>query len=300
MKPCLAVDPIFWEQKFSDFSYSGVEGPLGLSSPELIDRRAEAERVAETTNEKRKNMNDLRSYFAALSKYEGKPVLNLVSRWKPADVHSITSAFQKACDESRIEFDVSSDISAPALGNRVARAFANRVNSSLPRYSVCECPGNGYPDQLLRRRQDGRPFALELKAKTAFRPKDGNRQVLTSASSKLRRYFPVGTPICHLFATILYSKARRARRSRVAITGLRLDFLAPSSPVEVRLEASVSQRLLARSKHAKPVLIPTRLRKIRRNRAKAGSTTAGRNSRGGRPATLKAHTGPNHGRVLSQ
>jgi len=281
MKPCLAVNPIFWEQKFSDFSYSGVEGPLGLSSPELIDRRAEAERVAETTNEKRKNMNDLRSYFAALSKYEGKPVLNLVSRWKPADVHSITSALQKACDKSRIEFDVSSDISSPALGNRIASAFANGVSSSLPRYSLCGCPGNGYPDRLLRRRNDGRPYALELKAKTSFQPKDGNRQVLTSTSSKLRRYFPVGTPVCHLLATILYSKARRGRRSRVAITGLRLDFLSPSSPIEVRLEASVSQRMLARGKHAKPVLIPAWVRRIGANRARAGSTAAGRKSRHG-------------------
>jgi len=273
----------------------GVDGPLGMSPPELRNRQTERERAAETTNEKSKYMNDLKSYFVALSKHEGKPALTLVSRWKPADVDSITSAFQKACDRSRIQFDVNPDISAPALGNRVASAFANGVSTSLPRYSLCECPGNGYPDQLLRRRKDGRPFALELKAKTAFRPKDGNRQVLTSASSKLRRHFPAGKPVCHLLATVLYSKLRHGRRSQIAVTGLRLDFLAPSSPVEVRFEASVSQRLLSRSKHARPVLIPAWVRKARSTQ----EANPGRNSRGTGSGRRNTHARPNHRRAHS-
>jgi hypothetical protein len=206
------------------------------------------------------NMNDLENFFAVLSKHERKPALNLISQWNPSDVKSITTAFQVACDNSRIQFEVESSISAPSLGNKVADQFVKGVSKTLPRYSLCECPGNGYPDQLLRRLKDGCPFAFELKAKTSFDRNDGNRLVLTSASQKLRRHFSPGRPICHVLATVFFEKSRLGKQCRIWIVGLRLDFLRPLSPVQVRYEASVSQRLLSRGTHANRLLIPAWVR----------------------------------------
>ncbi len=137
----------------------------------------------------------------------------------------------------------------------------NGVSQVLPRYSLGDCPGNGYPDKILKRLRDGRQFAFELKAKTGFDPADGHRVVLTSTGKKLRRNFGPDSPICHVLATVFYSRSRDGSRWKIAVEGLRLDFLSPATPVEVRWEASVSHRLLSRAPHPIRVLMPGRVRR---------------------------------------
>jgi len=207
-----------------------------------------------------KHMKDLKKYFAGLSRYERVPGRQMVAEWVRSDIRSVTHAFQLATKRSRIFFHVDPEISAPSLGNRVANEFVNGVAEILPHYSLAECPGNGYPDRILKRLRDGRRFAFELKAKTGFDPADGHRVVLTSTGKKLRRHFSPDTPICHLLATVFYSRCQDGSRWRIAVEGLRLDFLSPATPVEVRWEASVSHRLLSRAPHPIRLLMPARAR----------------------------------------
>jgi len=195
-------------------------------------------------------METLATFFDKLAKHEGKPILDLVSRWRRSDVDQITRAFDSALNRADIQFAVEDSTSIQALGNRVADAVAGGLSKHLRKYRLCSCSGQGYPDRRLQRRRDNRSFAFELKAKTRFNPQDTNRMILTCGSGKLRRNFPAGKPICHLLATVIYSKRRLSHGSRVVIKEMRFDFLEPWTHVQRRYEASVNQRILSKGKHA--------------------------------------------------
>lgn len=194
-------------------------------------------------------METLATFFTKLADYEGTPAANLVSRWKPRDVKKISQAFDTALDRSVIDLSVKGSTSVQALGNRVADAVAEGLGKCLRAYRMCECSGQGYPDRRLEALRENRSFAFELKAKTRFNPRDTNRVILTSATRKLRRNFPAGKPICHLLATVLYSKLPRGRRCQVSIEGLRFDFLEPWTRIQKRYEGSINQRLLSKGRH---------------------------------------------------
>jgi len=66
-----------------------------------------------------------------------------------------------------------------------------------------------------------------------------NRRVLTSSSRKLRQQFK--TPVYHLLMTALYTNTPASAR----IDGIRLDFLEPTTSVNVRLEASENHKIRA-------------------------------------------------------
>ena len=194
-------------------------------------------------------METLATFFTKLAKFEGTPVANLVAPWNPADVKSISQAFDTALDRSQIGLSVKGTLSVQALGNRVADAVADGLDKCLRKYRVCECSGQGYPDRRLQAVKGSRFFALELKAKTRFNPRDTNRVILTSGTRKLRRNFPVGKPICHLLATVLYSKSRHGRKWQIGINGLRFDFLEPWTRIQKRYEGSLNQHILSKGKH---------------------------------------------------
>lgn len=82
-----------------------------------------------------------------------------------------------------------------------------------------------------------------MKATSGWNPKDANRRVLTSSSKKLRSQF--SEPIHHLLLTVLYSNSQNSAN----IERIRLDFLEPTTIVNVRLEASVNHKILANSLH---------------------------------------------------
>jgi hypothetical protein len=100
------------------------------------------------------------------------------SPWAPVDRQAITKAFWAAFDKCQIRFSVDNAISAPALGIRIAKEFKKGINKVLRSYSLVENPGKGFPDLLLRRLDNGRQFAFELKAGDTFEPADRNRIVL--------------------------------------------------------------------------------------------------------------------------
>jgi hypothetical protein len=188
-------------------------------------------------------MNDLASYYQSLADWEGKPAADLVGAWNSGDMEEIAGDFGaafSAADFGSSPLTVGAATSNQSIGNKVAEFLVAGMNQHLGRFRIESCSGAGYPDKRLVRRGDGRVFAFELKATSEFDPNDSNRIVLTSSSDKLRRCFR--PPVCHLLGTACYEQDG----GEVEIQRLRLDFLEPSTPVNVRLEASVSQRLLAR------------------------------------------------------
>ncbi len=116
-----------------------------------------------------------------------------------------------------------------------------QLTKGLKEFQLEKCVGAGYPDRMLVRH--GHRIALEIKATSDWNPSDSNRRVLTSSSEKLRRHFH--PPIHHLLCTVFYS----LKDDCAVIGALRLDFLEPDSIVNVRLEVSVSHKLLAAAKH---------------------------------------------------
>lgn len=202
-----------------------------------------------------KLMETLAEFFTKLSKYEGTPAAKLAWPWRQTDVSSITKAFDAARKRSPIQFSVRGSTSVQALGNRVADAVADGLRPHLGRYRLCRCTGQGYPDRRLERPDANRSFAFELKAKTGLDPRDTQRMILTSGTRKLRRNFRVDRPICHLLTTAVYSVARRGRRSVIRVHGLDFEFLEPSTLVQNQYEASVNQRLLAKGKHSRRLLL---------------------------------------------
>jgi hypothetical protein len=189
-----------------------------------------------------RKIDDLETFFRRLCAWERRPPFEFVAKWKPTDVTGIKKAFKGA---ARLTHDaqplaVAPSVTIQSLGNRLARYFVTQINPHLAGYQISECPGGGYPDARLQREKDGRAFPFEIKATTHFDERDENRMTVTSKSEKLRRCF--APPICHLFATLIF----RRHRGQARVRAVRLDFLGPRTPIHIRLEGSVSQRILAR------------------------------------------------------
>jgi hypothetical protein len=192
-------------------------------------------------------MDDLEDYFGRLATWERLPMLPLVARWELADVNGIEEDFQEAYRLAGFAarfLEVEDDVSNQSIGNKVAEFFVEAVGRHLRSHRIEPCRGPGYPDKKLVRVADGRVFALEMKATSHFNRNDSNRIVLTCSSRKLRADFQA--PINHALATVCYVK----RGNQIAVEHLRLDFLDPDTPVDMRLEGSVSQKGLARGAQA--------------------------------------------------
>jgi hypothetical protein len=191
-------------------------------------------------------MSDFATYYRNLAVWEGVPEVELVAAWRREDVDAIAQDFQDAFTRSGLScavLTVPIGISNQSIGNKVADFLVANIKQYLKAFRIESCSGAGYPDKRLVNGSDRRSFVFELKATSCFDPGDSNRIVLTSSSQKLRRYFQ--QPIHHLLMTACYEQ----QDVQIRVRKLRLDFLEPNSQVNVRLEASVSQRFLARGTH---------------------------------------------------
>ena len=138
---------------------------------------------------------------------------------------------------------IRADSTNQSIGNQVADFFVPAINQHLQNYRIDACPGGGYPDKILVEIASGRTFPFELKATSTWDVADSNRRVVTSSSRKLRQRFPGA--VNHVLATVLYATGTGVSR----VQSLRLDFIEPGTLVNIRLEASVSHRLLAQATH---------------------------------------------------
>ena len=188
----------------------------------------------------------LSDYYRELQQREGHGILELIAEWYATAVRDISTDFRGGVAASQITqqiVPIRVGSSNQSIGNQVADFFALQFPSHLRAYELRACPGAGYPDKVLVSRRNGSTFPLELKATSSWDAADSNRRVLTSSSRKLRECFR--PPINHLLATILYGQ----RGGDWFINSLRLDFIGPNTLVNIRLEASVSHRLLTQATH---------------------------------------------------
>ena len=188
-------------------------------------------------------MAALREYFIELQKREGLEPVELIAGWLPEQIERSLVLIKNATRESEIIGSVIPSFAGTnqSKGNKAAEHFFDLVSSRilLPN-QMSPAKGSGYPDKLLTVEDD--TYCLELKATSKWMSGDSNRRVLTSSSSKLRSLTLNGTIPAkphHLLCTVLYDDEAET------VTGIRLDFLEPDTEVNIRLEASTSQKLLS-------------------------------------------------------
>ena len=185
-------------------------------------------------------------YYNELQRREGLEPVELVAEWAQANSDAISAAFRNAFSASRIieqTIPIRAGSTNQSIGNQVADFFVPVMNQHLQLYRIDACPGGGYPDKILVEIASRRTFPFELKATSTWDAADSNRRVLTSSSRKLRQRFPGA--VNHVLATMLYATGAGVSR----VQSLRLDFIEPATLVNIRLEASVSHRLLAEATH---------------------------------------------------
>lgn len=185
-------------------------------------------------------------YYEELQRREGLEPVQLVAEWAQGDVDAISAAFRNAFAASRITeqaIPIRVGSTNQSIGNQVADFFVSVMNQHLQQFRIDACPGGGYPDKILVEIASGRTFPFELKATSTWDAADSNRRVLTSSSRKLRQRFPGA--VNHVLATMLYATGAGVSR----VQSLRLDYIEPGTLVNIRLEASVSHRLMAEATH---------------------------------------------------
>lgn len=181
----------------------------------------------------------------------GQQHRELVAQWPQTLRESIESAFVEAVSKSAIKgstYPLRPNSSNQSIGNQVEKYTIEELNTAISEFSISPCSGAGYPDQILIQIATGIRIPLEVKATSNWDESDSNRRVLTSSSKKLQAQF--SDPIYHLLLTILYSE----NQDLASINAIRLDFLEPTTPVNVRLEASVNHKILAEDHHYSKII----------------------------------------------
>ena len=191
-------------------------------------------------------MPHLEDYYRDLLNWEGQRYLQLIHQWPHGLRDAIVSAFVNAVSEAAVKGSVcpiQPGSTNQSIGNQVEKYTIEKLDAVILGFSIFPCTGGGYPDKMLIQRVTGLRIPLEMKATSDWNERDANRRVLTSSSKKLRAKF--SDPIHHLLLTVLYSR----NQNSVTIDTIRLDFLEPTTVVNVRLEASVNHKILANGPH---------------------------------------------------
>lgn len=182
-----------------------------------------------------------------MAKWEKQSSIPLVHAWPKPLRNAVETDFVAAiasCQIKSANCPVRPASTNQSIGNQVEEYTISKLNGHFSAFSIVPCKGAGYPDKTLTQKTTRLKMPLEFKASRDWNPNDANRRVLTSSSKKLRRRFTA--PIHHLLLTVLYSSASPRH---VTIKTIRLDFLEPSTAVNVRLEASVNHKILANGPH---------------------------------------------------
>lgn len=179
--------------------------------------------------------------------------LELIHQWPHELRDTIVSAFKKAVSDASVKGSIClliPESTNQAIGNQVEKYIVQKLGEVISGFSISKCRGGGYPDQVLTQENTGLRMPLEMKATANWNDTDANRRVLTSSSKKLQDQF--SKPIYHLLLTVLYSK--KTDEDLATIDAIRLDFLEPTTPVSVRLEVSVSHKILATGHHYSEII----------------------------------------------
>ena len=197
------------------------------------------------------NQLSLREFYETLQAREkiAKP-RRLIGSWDKAQVDAIHEAVKGAFERAGFGGDgmkIPDFARTPAgklrtnqsKGNLAADFVTDKLTDESNALRIESAPGPGYPDTWLT--LGSFTCACEIKSTSEFKEGDGNRCVLTSSTTKLRKALKAGTlgePPNHLLLTVEYDdEAARVR-------AVRLNFLEPDTTVNVRYEASTSGKLL--------------------------------------------------------
>lgn len=196
-------------------------------------------------------MPNLSDYYADLLTWEGHSPTELVHSWPTQLCQAIEEDFVLAVASSELKGSncpIRDRSSNQSIGNQVEVFTITKLEVAMSQFTIAPCSGAGFPDKTLIERATSMKMPLEMKATSDWNPRDSNRRVLTSSSQKLRVLFTA--PIHHLLLTVHYSPSSL----HATIDAIRLDFLEPSTTVNVRLEASVNHKILARGTHHSRVI----------------------------------------------
>lgn len=188
----------------------------------------------------------LKAYFEELLATEKLQPLELVADWPSTLVKDIQTVFHDAYEASALvgsTLALKPGSKPQSAGNQIEKFAAERLAAHCGQWTLDQCTGPGYPDRLIR--NTVHKIAVEFKSTGQWNDKDSLRCVLASSSRKLRSQFTA--PIHHLLITVKFSRVI----DLVTIKGMRLDFLMTTTSVNVILEGSVNQRLLAEATHPK-------------------------------------------------
>jgi hypothetical protein len=192
------------------------------------------------------------AYLLEVQQRHGHQPMQLIRAWTVQETAAVEAAIRAAAHGSGLVGSVIPNFTGTnqAKGNRAADHFVAAVPPFLPHpFRIGRATGSGYPDRVFANGPVG--YCMELKATSNWQNGDGNRRVLTSRPEKMRRLVNEGkiaNPPAHFICTVLYSDATSQ------VTGIRLDFLEPDSPINIRLEASTSQSLLTQGTHQKAII----------------------------------------------
>lgn len=183
-------------------------------------------------------------YLREVQRREGLEPRELIRPWTPAEINRVDRHVRRAVTASGIigqRVPGLEGLTNQARGNRVANHFRDRVQPHLEEGAqIVSAPGLGYPDLLMRIGEEA--CLMEAKATSGWDDADSNRRVLTSSPRKMLNLLArghVGATPAHLIVSVHYD------RNTSLLGSVRLDFIEPDTEVNIRLEASTSQRLLA-------------------------------------------------------
>lgn len=189
----------------------------------------------------------LEEYFEKLQREHDHTPRCLIRAWEDEEVAAVKAEIKRAVRAANFigETIPSDNLTNQAIGNASENFFVDQVNPHLNNaiVSPARC-GGGYPDRLLC--VNGKRYCMELKATSSWDDRDSNRRVLTSSPDRLLNLIEnndVDKCPAHLVGTVLYDKEKRT------VTKFRVDFIGPDTEVNVRIEASTTQKMLSQDSH---------------------------------------------------
>jgi len=184
----------------------------------------------------RSHENTLGDYLTSI-----EPGESLISTW----TNSSKIAAQKQIEDLSVII-----IGRKVIGGKTNQSTGNRFEKLVKdvlavetgkQIRMIKSGKTGYPDVFLKISGVKGNVAMEIKATSNWNPKDSNRRVLLSSTSRLNEFVTKNPtlPLFHAVVTLEYDALS------FTVERVRLHFLQPSSQIQVRLEASTSQKLLS-------------------------------------------------------
>ena len=196
----------------------------------------------------------LEKYFEKLQRehHPNHKPRRLIGPWTDREVRAVKTAIEAAVKKAGYigKTMPMSDLTNQTIGNASENFFVDQINPHLN--DAIKAPtgcGGGYPDRVIHIK--GKRYCMELKATNSWEKRDSHRRVLTSSPKRLLKLLEnkkVDDPPAHLVGTVLYDK------KQLTVTEFRVDFIGPETEVNVRLEASTTQKLLSKNSH-EPLII---------------------------------------------